>query len=205
MSANTSLILARNFVPLLRAAIVFSVCASAAGCDQAADKAKEEAQRRVQPTYDKASGKLTKLAYDSNDNGKPDTWAFMDGARLVRLEADENEDATIDRWEYYSATASSASATQPPERIDRATRGDGRVSRREFFESGVLARIEEDVDGNGSVDKWETYSAGALSMLALDTTGAGKPDRRFIYRPDGSLDRVEADSTGAGNFQTVKQ
>ena len=84
MSANTTLILSRNFGPVLRAAVVFSLCASAAGCDQAAAKAKEEAQRRVQPTYDKASGKLTKLAYDSNDNGKPDTWAFMDGARLVR-------------------------------------------------------------------------------------------------------------------------
>jgi hypothetical protein len=205
LSSNTSLILPRNFRPLLRAAVVFSVCASAAGCNQAAAQAKEEAQRRVQPTYDKSTGKLTKLAYDSNNNGKPDTWAYMDGARLVRLEADENEDATIDRWEYYSANPSSASGTQPPERIDRATRADGKVSRREFFEAGVLVRIEEDVDGNGVVDKWESYSAGALSMLALDTSGAGKPDRRFIYRPDGSLERVEADPAGTGTFQPVKQ
>jgi len=204
LSANTSLILPRHFGPLLRVAVVVSVCSSAAGCDEAAARARQEAQRRVQPTYDRSTGKLTKLTYDSNNNGTPDTWAFMDGARLVRLEADENEDAMVDRWEYYPANASAA-AKQLPERIERATHSDGKVSRREFFEAGVLARIEEDVDGNGAIDKWESYTAGALSTLALDTTGAGKPDRRFIYRPDGSLDHVEADPTGSGTFQTVKQ
>lgn len=204
MSANTSLILPRHFFPLLRAAVIVAVCSSAAGCDEAAARARQEAQRRVQPTYDRSTGKLTKLTYDSNNNGTPDTWAFMDGARLVRLEADENEDAMVDRWEYYPANASAA-AKQLPERIERATHSDGKVSRREFFEAGVLARIEEDVDGNGAIDKWESYTAGALSTLALDTTGAGKPDRRFIYRPDGSLDHVEADPTGSGTFQTVKQ
>jgi hypothetical protein len=181
------------------------VCLAASGCDQAAARASEEAQRRVQPTYDKTTGKLTKLSYDANSNGKPDTWAFMDGARLVRLEADENEDTLIDRWEYYPTGDGATSAKGPPERIERATHGDGKVSRREFFDSGVLARIEEDVDGNGLLDKWETYANGALTLLALDTSGGGKPDRRFIYRADGSLDRVEADPAGSGNFQTVKQ
>ena len=205
MNSHTSITLPRNLGLLMRAAVVFSVCAAAAGCDQAAAKAKEDAQRRVQPTYDKSTGKLTRLAYDSNNNGKPDTWAFMDGARLVRLEADENEDATIDRWEYYPKAAVGSSATQTPERIERATHTDGKVSRREFFDAGVLVRIEEDVDGNGALDKWETYTAGALATLALDTSGGGKPDRRFIYRLDGSLDHVEADPTGSGTFQTVKQ
>ncbi|MEO5896058.1 MAG: hypothetical protein ABIS06_10180 [Vicinamibacterales bacterium] len=205
MSSNTSTIFAANFRLLTRSAVVLAICLAAGGCDQASAKAKEEAQRRLQPTYDRTTGKLTKLSYDSNSNGKPDTWAFMDGAKLVRLEADENEDALIDRWEFYPEGEGVTSAKGPPDRIERATHGDGKVSRREFFEGGALVRIEEDVDGNSAVDKWETYAGGALTIMSLDTTGAGKPDRRLIYRADGSLDRIEADPTGSGVFQTIKQ
>ncbi|MEO6213930.1 MAG: hypothetical protein ABIP65_09920, partial [Vicinamibacterales bacterium] len=204
LTSNTSTPLVTIVGPLTRAAVIFSICAAAYGCNQAAATGKAEALRRVQPTYDKSTGKLTKLSYDSNANGKHDTWAFMDGARIVRLEADENEDGQIDRWEHYPA-ADTASIKQVPERIDRSTHSDGKVSRREFFEAGALVRIEEDVDGNGAADKWETYVSGALATLALDTAGRGTADRRFIYRPDGSLDRIEADPSGSGQFQPVKQ
>lgn len=67
-----------------------------------------------------------------------------------------------------------------------------------------MTRVEEDTDGNGAIDKWETYSGGALAVLALDTTGRGTPDRRLIYRPDGSLDRIEADPSGTGRFEVLK-
>jgi hypothetical protein len=161
-------------------------------------------QGNIQAAYDKTTGRLTRLAYDANNNGKHDTWAVMDGARLTSLEADENEDGKIDRWEYYPSTATAQGPKQPPERIERATRFDGRVSRREFFEAGTMARVEEDTDGNGAIDKWETYAGGTLVLLALDTQGRGTPDRRLIYRPDGSLDRIEADPSGSGRFEPVK-
>lgn len=181
-------------------AIALLSCAASSCADTAAER---QAKARIQPTYDKASGKLAKLEYDANGNGKPDTWAYMDGTRLIRLEADENEDAAIDRWEYYPAAATAA-AKQPPERIERSTRFDGKVSRREFFEGALMVRVEEDTDGNGAIDKWETYAAGALTVMALDTTGDGKPDRRFLYGPDGSLDHMEVDATGSGTFERVK-
>ena len=79
-----------------------------------------------------------------------------------------------------------------------------KVSRKEFFDKGALARIEEDTDGDGRVDKWETYTDGSLSVLALDTQGRGTPDRRLVYRPDGSLDHIEADPTGSGTFTPLK-
>jgi hypothetical protein len=173
----------------------------AAACQNAASST--AAEGRIEPSYDKSTGKLTRLSYDANGDGTHDTWAFMDGARLTRLEADENQDGRIDRWEYYPATAGGG-LKQPPERIERATRLDGQVSRREFFESGVMARVEEDTDGNGKTDKWETYTNGALTVLALDTGGSGKPDRRFVYAADGTLDRIEADPTGSGRFEVVK-
>ena len=77
------------------------------------------------------------------------------------------------------------------------------MSRREFFENGALTSIEEDTDGNGKVDKWETYKDGSLSVMALDTAGRGTPDRRLMYRPDGSMDHIEADPNGTGTFTPV--
>ncbi len=67
-----------------------------------------------------------------------------------------------------------------------------------------MVRVEEDTDANGATDKWETYADGALKVLALDTSGKGQPDRRLLYRADGSLDYIEADATGSGSFQRVK-
>ena len=89
------------------------------------------------------------------------------------------------------------------ERIERATRHDGVVSRWEYFDNGVLTRIDTDTNGDGAIDKWETYNADSLSMMAIDTERRGKPDRRLTYRPDGTLDRIEIDPTGSGNFHPL--
>ena len=176
----------------------------------------------MHPTYDKATGVLTRLEADSDHDGKIDTWAYMDGARVVRVEVDENGDGTVDRWEYHSQVGQvgQAQAGQPVqltrvrgggfaspdktiERIERATRHDGVVSRWEYFEDGMLVRIEADTDGDGKIDKWETYRGGTLSMMAIDTLHRGKADRRLVYRPDGTLDRIEIDPTGSGTWQTM--
>ena len=177
------------------------LCLVIGGCEHAPSNG---GAKQVQAEYDKTTGRLSRLEYDANGNGKPDTWAFMDGARLSRLEGDENEDGRVDRWEYYPGTQQPAGGRPVPERIERSTRMDGRVSRREFFEGGALTRIEEDTDGDGANDKWETYAGGVLAVMALDTQHRGKADRKLIYRPDGTLDRIEVDPTGTGNFQALK-
>ena len=162
---------------------------------------------RLKPTYDRATGRLSQLAYDSNGDGTLDTWGFMDGTRVIRVESDEDQDGAIDRWEFHQVASEAGRPADNPietlEKIETSTRHDGRVSRWEFFDRGILTRVEEDTTGDGHVDKWETYVSGALATMSLDTKGRGNPDRRFIYGPDGSLDRMELDPDGSGKFQPL--
>jgi hypothetical protein len=220
--ADWSLTLLARFAGASALALV-SICATACGPAATTNAAESAVKKDVKSEYDK-SGRLTRLTYDRNGDGKIDTWGYMDGSRVVRVEVDEDGDGEVDRWEYHRAptdTNDSKGPTAPPsagdgnaspgggdptlERIDRATKHDGKVSRREYFENGLLARVEEDTDGDGKIDKWETYSSGTLAIMAIDTKGRGTPDRRLIYQPDGSLSRIEMDPSGNGTWHPLPQ
>jgi hypothetical protein len=196
------------------AVFILSLALILPGCDRSGD----EARKRITPDYDKATGKLTLLKYDSNGNGKVDTWSYMDGARIVRIELDQDEDGKIERWEYYSPDQKlekigSSRAQDGKEdawaylgpdgtiaRVDVSLRRDGHVTRVEHYQRSVLVAAEEDGDDDGNMDKWETYDGDRLTSLAFDTTHRGTPDRRLIYGPDGTV-RVEVDEKGDGRFQ----
>lgn len=176
-----------------------------------------ELPKRITPRYDKATGKLQLLEYDSNGNGVADTWSHMDGARVVRIEIDHDEDGKIDRWEYYGPDRnlekvgfsrmqdgkedawSYAAPDGSIDRIEVSTRRDGKVTRVEHYKRDVLLAAEEDTNEDGHIDKWETYDGLRLASVAFDTNGRGTPDRRLTYRPDGSA-LVEVDERGDGTF-----
>jgi predicted nucleotidyltransferase len=126
---------------------------------------------------------------DANVNGKIDTWSYMDGARIVRIEVDQDEDGTIDRWEHYDSN-------QQLSRVGVSRLNDGKVTRTEHYDQGVLVRADEDTDGDGTLDKWETYDAGRLATVAFDTSRGGRPDRRLVYGGDGSARLEIADDRG---------
>ena len=219
---------------------VFLVAASVTfACNRPEPPKYDVGNAQVQGHYDRKTGKLTSITYDSNRNGKIDTWSYMDGARVVRIEIDKDEDGRIDRWEYYTPD-------QKLEKVgySRANNGkpdawayqgpDGQIAkielaaiptsdighrtpdtqhpvgppgfspvaiiRTEYYQSGSLARAEEDTNGDGKIDKWETYRDGAVATVAFDTTGRGTPDRRLVYGPDGSV-KVEVDPDGMGIFK----
>jgi hypothetical protein len=175
----------------------------------------------LQPIYDPATGKLELLKYDANGNGTVDTWSYMDGRRILRIEVDGNEDGKLDRWEYYDAnqrlekvgTSRLADGVEDTwlypgadgaaARLELSTRRDGGIDRTEYYVKSILVRAEEDSDGDRKIDKWETYADGRLSSVAFDTTRRGKPDRRLVYGADGSA-TVEVDATGSGEFMAVK-
>jgi len=168
----------------------------------------KETARPLAPVYDSKTGRLQLLAFDSNGNGRVDTWSYMDGQRVVRIEIDQNEDGKIDRWEYYdeqkhltkvgfsrsdSGKADAWSYAGPDGAVVKLEFAgkDGRIARTERYEHEQLVSAEEDTDGDGRIDKWETYSNGRLLTVSFDTQHRGTPERRLVYAADGSA-RVES-------------
>jgi hypothetical protein len=125
----------------------------------------------TQATYDPKTGRLQRLTYDANKNGRIDTWTYMDGKTILRSEIDRDEDGRIDRWEYHAA--------------------DGTVER---------VRLEEDGDGDGKPDKWETYVAGKITTVDFDENGDGRADRRLNYSSGGALTTIESEPDQSGKF-----
>jgi hypothetical protein len=200
----------------ISAVLLATIVATAlAACSSKPNAAAEK--NRFNPVYDKTTGKLTMLKFDSKKDGKIDTWSYMDGTRIVRIEIDRDGDGKIDRWEYYTPDQKvekiglsrendgqvDAWAYPAPDgsigRMEISTERDGKVTRTEYYQGGVISRAEEDTKGAGRIDKWETYGDGALKIVAFDDLQRGAPTRRLIYAPDGSV-RVEVDPKGIGSF-----
>jgi hypothetical protein len=118
----------------------------------------------------------------------------------LRSHRDHNdEDGKIDRWEYYGQdqkvlkVGTSRAGNGSPDtwafqsgdggldRIELSTRGDGRISRTEFYERGALARAEEDTNGDARIDKWETDRAGALVRVSFDRLHTGTATDTIEY------------------------
>ena len=186
----------------------------------------EQAKAAIKPTYDQKTGKLTELAYDSNHDGRPDTWTDMDGARALRTRIDRDGDGKIDRWEEYDAAGALARVgfsrkndgkadawatpgkDQSIERIEISSKGDEHhIDRWEYYGpaaagsegTGPLLRVEEDTKGDGKPHKWETYQNGALETVSFDEDGNGTPDRRFTYR-NAALALIESKPAPDGRF-----
>jgi hypothetical protein len=187
-----------------------------AGCQRRAGA------KRIEPVYDPKTGKLQLLKYDSNGNGVIDTWSYMDGARVVRIDIDTDEDGKIDRWEYYGPNQelekvgfsrlkdgkedawSFPDAAGATERIGMSTRRDGKITRVEHYEGGHLVSAEEDSDEDGRMDKWETYDGERLASVSFDTKHRGTADRRLIYSASGAA-RLEVDTAGDGHFTAARE
>jgi hypothetical protein len=193
------------------------VCSSdLCGACSSASKA-PEGKKPFNPVYDKKTGKLTLLTFDSKKDGKIDTWSYMDGTRIVRIEIDRDGDGKVDRWEYYGADQkvekigisrsndgivdawAFPAADGSLAKMEVSTRRDGKVTRVEYYDAGVISRVEEDTKGTGRIDKWETYRNGALATVAFDELQRGTPTRRLVYTADGKV-RAEVDPQGTGNF-----
>jgi hypothetical protein len=204
---------------MLASALLCTTLASCAGTPQA-DAPRAE--------YDE-SGRLRRLTYDVNRNGRNDAVSEMDGTRVRWIQLDLDENGKAERWDFYSPDQRlekvglsrlndgimDSQAFYDDRgvltRIEVSTRRDGRFDRVEFYENGSLVRSEDDTNGDGRPDKWESYrpnpSAGksepayAITSASFDDAGRGTPQRRFVYGANGRITRVEIDPDGDGRFE----
>lgn len=164
---------------------------------------------KVEATYDKTTGKLTRLTADMNKDGKIDTWTYMDGATLLRTEQDMDGDDKIERWEYsgpdgtavkvalsrrntgrpdiWTYLDGAGNATRVESASVDALNGEARIDRTEVYTAGRLTRVEEDTDEDGRVDKWEQHDGPTLTAVEFDHDKDGKPDERISFGPDGKV------------------
>jgi hypothetical protein len=192
---------------LRRLLVLAAAAALAAGCSTS--PAPAVSRGRVSPTYHADTGRLEKLAYDRNGDGREDAWAFMDGTRLLRAELDDNFDGPVDRREFYAPAEPGHRTGGTPgihglgalARVELISAG--KAFRSETYEKGLLASADEDTDRDGRADKWERYENGALVSVALDTGGRGTPDRRLLYSSGGGAPRIETDPDGSGHFRAA--
>jgi len=210
--------MALNRPPCPLILMVAYVALSAAACSS--DPERERLERTTRATYDSASGRLQRITYDSNKNGKVDTVTHLDGTRLLRTEIDADEDGRVERWEYYDASGrlekygmSRANDGTPDSwafaapdgtvvRLEISLKRNGRTDRWEHYEDGWVARAEEDASGDGRPDKWELYQDGTLVAVSLDNDADGRPDRKLTYTAEGQLSLIESDPDDAGVFRT---
>jgi len=175
--------------------------------------------RNIEPVYNRKTGRLEQLKYDSDGDGKFDTFSYMDGPTILHIDIDQNEDGKIDRWEYYGPgkvlervgfsrrqtgvedVSQYLDANGTVTRIEIMAPGDSgkRIERVEHYENNVLTRAEEDTDHDGAIDKWETYEGGRLATVAFDEPRRGTPTRKIVYNANGTV-RIEIDPTGNGRF-----
>ncbi len=154
--------------------------------------------------YDASDGKLARIEYDNNGDGRPEQIDHHDGrSRPSLIEVDVNSDGKIDRWEYYDGrdklikVAVSEKGTGKPDRwsildgegnplrIEYDSDGDGRAERVDRFADRKLVSVELDTDHNGLLDRWQHWTAGVLEWEDLDTDGDGRADRRLRYDAKG--------------------
>jgi hypothetical protein len=197
----------------LMAALIAIACSKGAGRPPAA-------------AYDSRTGKLTTLSVDTNRNGKVDAVSHMDGARILRIEVDQDENGHVDRWDFYGPDKKlervgfsrqndglmDAVAYYQSEgvlsRMEVSTRRDGTFDRIERYLDGRLIEAAEDTDGDGRADKWDEYRpsvvAGVTDAVVVSTkfddSRNGRPERRFVYGHNGAIARVEFDRDGDGVF-----
>jgi hypothetical protein len=119
--------------------------------------------------YDPKTGRLQKLDFDQNKNGRMDSFSYMDATRVIRIErvgTSSRDDEVQDTFAY-------------PD------------------DKGFLARVEFDTDRDGNIDKREFYvlKPGSADLRVLKTVEydfkAGQPGRRLHYGTDGSFEKSE--------------
>ena len=159
--------------------------------------------------YD-AWGRLQRIEYDSNGDGRPDHIARHDGRRRPhQMDVDSDFDGRTDRWERYDdegRLVKVGTAREPgrapdlwtipaapgqPERREHDADSDGVIERVEVLRDGRVTEVQVDGDRDGRMDRWQRWEQGRLVAEDLDTNRDGTADRTVRYDPRGNILALE--------------
>lgn len=155
-------------------------------------------------------GTLRQIRFDSNDDRKPDVFAYFSGRNTPdRLEIDENRDGKVDRWEEYNPSGVMVRfaisrkggiperfmevdpVTMATTRVETDADHDGRRERLEIFTAGKLSHAEFDTNGDGKRDRVQSWTSGRMVSEEMDMDGDGRPDIRILHAKSGVISKVE--------------
>lgn len=206
-------------------ALAGAACGQPAGSGTSMATYDKTTGRLIQITYDRnENGRIdtwTRMEgarpisseLDTNEDGVIDRWEEYDAkgllARAGWIRARPNPtppdsaasnpggptSVVADTWLYPSTDGK----THRIDFLDVNNAGESIVTRREFYESEKLVRVEEDKDGDGVLDQWETWRDGIMLTVEFDDGNDGKPDRRFTYT-NGALTLIESEPDATGVY-----
>jgi hypothetical protein len=114
------------------------------------------------------------ITTDTNSDGVPDAWTYMNGTFMEKQEIDMNYDGKVDSVYLYETTGN-----VKEEILD--TDFDGKMDNWRFYESGKLRVDQMDSNADGKIDIWVHVLKGKIILIEKDTTGDGRPDTSIEY------------------------
>lgn len=122
-----------------------------------------------------SKGKLIKYIYDENFDGKADRWCFFENNLILRDELDLNRDNQIDRWNYY----------EPAGEISRSEHDldyDSKVEYIEYFKNSEKLKFTEDNDSDGNIDEWGIFEKGSMKERRWSFNNDNIIDKKALYK-----------------------
>lgn len=114
------------------------------------------------------------VSWDTNSDGKKDTWAEYSGGKPVKYCYDRNLDEKADHWSYLE------NGLIARDEIDLNL--DGKADVWQYFESsGKLSRVEYDFDYDGKAEYWEYFKEAQRNRFTADNDRDGNMDEWGIF------------------------
>jgi len=160
-------------------------------------------------------GHITKVVYDTNHDGRIDTWQYYKYGKVIRLEQDRNHDKKVDAIVRYrnGREVHSLLDNDGDGYFETVTRFDnpgwtnvvevrdkkGRPVERRFYLGGVLRKREAFDPRKGTLILVEKYDQkGRLTMSREAEGGSGRLSLIWHYDAQGNAVLGEKDSNGDG-------
>jgi hypothetical protein len=138
---------------------------------------------------------VIKRSLDADRDGNPEQIRYVDkeSGEMIRKEADQDYDGTLDTWQTYSGNSLTERTLD--------SNNDGRVDTWERYWGGLMVERVIDRNGDGGKDAVYTFSDGSLVEERHDRNDDGESDLIVTYQGRQKT-RTREDHSGDGQIDT---